>query len=54
MSVSTNQVEFPYLIDQKLGNSLLLDINDILAEDLLSAVTLIGIETRSHDLCIGP
>lgn len=43
-----------YLINQQLRRSLLLNVNDILPEDLLSAITFIGIEPRSHGSCVGP
>jgi hypothetical protein len=43
-----------YLVDQQLGDTLLLDVNNVLAKELFSAVALVGIEPSSHDFRIGP
>jgi hypothetical protein len=32
----------------------LLDINDILSENLFSAISLVGIQSSTHGLCVNP
>lgn len=45
---------FTYLIDQQLRNTFLLDVNNVLAKELFSAVAFVSIKAGSHDLRIGP
>ena len=51
MGVKTRKT---HLINEQLWNGLLVNFNGVAFKELLSAVSLVGIQPSAHDLGIGP